>query len=133
MTDSIPVPPRGLFALGATTGSIPIEAAKALSDAHGLPQVIIVAWDGTHEQVVTYGRTLGDSDNAAQGGNLVKAALHWPPGRYATSGRVGELVKHANALLDRLALVEKEPQAGHTCWREIAFLHDFLVSENLRQ
>ena len=131
MTDSIPVPPRGLFALGATSGSIPVEAAKALSVAHDLPQVIIVAWDGTREQVVTYGRTLGDSDNAAQGGNLVKDALHWPPGRYATSGRVGELVKHANTLLDEYAfLIEDYSSEGASAVRA---LRDFLVSENLRQ
>jgi len=125
--------PRGLFDKGsASSDRIPIAVAKALSEAHQLPQVIIVAWDGSREHVVTYGTTLGDADNAAQGGNLVRDALQWPPDRYATSGRVAEFVRHANALLDRLEQIAKEPQAGHSTWREVSALRDLLVAEGFR-
>lgn len=125
--------PRGLLALGtASTALIPVADLQAIGERYKLSQVILVAWDGAREHVVTWGRTLDDADNAADGGNLVKAALHWPPSRYSTSGRVGELVKHANALLDRIVQMGMEPTAGHTYWREVAFLRDFLVAEGFR-
>lgn len=125
--------PRGLFERGAASSAVlPVSVASEIASKHNLTQVILVAWDGAREHVVTYGTTLGDADNAAQGGNLVKTALHWPPDRYSTSERVATLVGHANALLDRLAQIEKEPHAGLDSWREVAFLRDFLVSEGLR-
>lgn len=125
--------PRGLLALGtASTALIPVADLQVIGERYKLSQVILVAWDGAREHVVTWGRTLDDADNAADGGNLVKAALHWPPSRYSTSGRVGELVRHANALLDRIVQMGMEPMAGHTYWREVAFLRDFLVAEGFR-
>lgn len=114
------------------TGKIPVPELTRLLRTYGLRQLILVAWDGEKQHVATDGATLDDADNAAEGGNFVKAALHWPPGRYPTSGRVGELVRHANALLDRIVLMGMEPMAGHTYWREVAFLRDFLVAEGLR-
>lgn len=183
--------PRGLLDLGtASTALIPVTDVEEIASKRGLKQVILVAWDGAREHVVTWGHTLGEADNAADGGNLVKQALHWPPSRYSTSGRVGELlrrvtdlcqladaavesgntvtgsvgadlpgaiaavrdamregwnlengvkpermrelVKYANALLDRIVLMGMEPMAGHTYWREVAFLRDFLVAEGFR-
>lgn len=185
------VVPRGLLALGtASTALIPVADLQAIGERYKLPQVILVAWDGAREHVVTWGHTLDDADKAADGGNLVKTALHWPPSRYSTSGRVGELlrrvtelcqladaavesgntvtglagahlpgaivavrdamregwnpenevkpermselVKRANALLDRIVQMGMEPTAGHTYWREVAFLRDFLVAEGFR-
>jgi hypothetical protein len=59
---------------------LPIARAKEIAERHDLDQVILVAWskkDGrTH--VVTYGRSLEDSAQAAEGGNRVKRALGWP-------------------------------------------------------
>lgn len=130
--ETVPTP-RGLFARGtATTARIPVSDAEEIAHKRGLKQVILVAWDGAQEHVVTFGTTLGDADNAAQGGNVVKAALKWPPSRYSTSERVANMVERANALLDRIAQIEKEPHAGLDHWREVASLRDFLVSEGLR-
>ena len=130
--ETVPTP-RGLFAKGtATTARIPVSDAEEIAHKRGLKQVILVAWDGLQEHVVTFGTTLGDADNAAQGGNLVKTAINWPPSRYSTSARVATLVEHANALLDRIVQMGAEPMAGHTYWREVAFLRDFLVAEGLR-
>lgn len=59
---------------------IPISAAKEIAQKYGQDQVIIVTWNkvtGT-EHVVTYGKSLDDCDQAAQGGNRVKRALGWP-------------------------------------------------------
>lgn len=125
--------PRGLFDKGAaSTALIPVADLQAIAERYKLAQVILVAWDGSREHVVTYGTTLGDADNAAQGGNLVKNALHWPPSRYSTSERVATLAEHANALLDRLSKNASDPIAKTDHWREFAMLRDFLVSEGFR-
>ena len=63
-----------------TGKKIPITDAKKIGEERGYSQVIIVAWDsetGT-QSVTTWGKTLADCDNAAQGGNFVKKALGWP-------------------------------------------------------
>jgi hypothetical protein len=57
---------------------IPIQAAKKLCAKLGCRQVIVVAWDGDSTHVVTFGRSIEDCDQAAQGGNKVKTALGWP-------------------------------------------------------
>ncbi len=59
---------------------IPIAAAKRIASDHGMDQVILLAWSretgDTH--VVTYGRTLQDCVQAADGGNRLKRELGWP-------------------------------------------------------
>jgi len=70
---------------------IPIKAAKELADDFLLKQVIIVAWDGKLTHVVTYGKTLEDCDQAAQGGNFVKKALRWPESLMTEPSRVKSL------------------------------------------
>ena len=57
---------------------IPIKAAKDLAKEYDLKQVILCAWDGKLTHIVTYGKTLEDCDQAAQGGNKIKKALGWP-------------------------------------------------------
>jgi hypothetical protein len=58
---------------------IPISAAKRVATEQGCSQVILLAFDTegrTH--VVTYGRTLKDCAQAAEGGNKLKRVLGWP-------------------------------------------------------
>jgi len=65
----------------AKTGKrIPIKDAKEIGKNHGYSQVIIVAWDKETQKtsVCTWGHSLDDCDQAAQGGNFVKKALGWP-------------------------------------------------------
>lgn len=57
---------------------IPISAAERIATEHDCQQVILVAWDGELTHVVTYGKTVEDCDQAAQGGDFVKKALGWP-------------------------------------------------------
>lgn len=57
---------------------IPIKAARDVGREHGLQQVILVAWDGELTHVVTWGKTVEDCSQAADGGNRVKTALGWP-------------------------------------------------------
>lgn len=57
---------------------IPIAAAKRFAQQQGMRQVIITAWDGARTHVVTYGVTVKDCEQAAEGGNFIKKALGWP-------------------------------------------------------
>lgn len=58
---------------------LPIKSAKDVAQTYGLRQVILCAWDGERTHVVTYGKSETDCDQAAQGGNRVKAAIGFPP------------------------------------------------------
>lgn len=60
--------------------NIPIKAAKEIANLYDKDQVIIVTWDSKYGKthVTTYGKTLEDCAQAAQGGNMVKKALGWP-------------------------------------------------------
>lgn len=57
---------------------IPIAAAKRFGQEQECRQVIVVAWDGERTHVVTWGQTLADCKEAANGGNFVKKALGFP-------------------------------------------------------
>jgi len=59
---------------------IPISEAKRISKLYEQDQVILVTWDKTNNRthVVTYGKSITDCEQAAQGGNFVKKALGWP-------------------------------------------------------
>jgi len=60
-------------------GRVPPERLEEFARALGLQQAILVGWaaDGT-THVVTWGDSLVDSAQAAQGGNFVKKALGFP-------------------------------------------------------
>lgn len=59
---------------------IPIRVAKSIAEEFGQAQVIVVTWDSVvgRTHVVTFGKTLKDGAQAAEGGNRVKRALGWP-------------------------------------------------------
>lgn len=59
---------------------IPISVAQKISEEYDMSQVIVVTWDKVEGRthVVTYGKSLQDCTEAAQGGNFVKKALGWP-------------------------------------------------------
>ena len=66
--------------MSKTGKRIPIKDAKEIGNNHGYSQVIVVAWDeetGT-TSVCTWGKSLKDCEQAAEGGNFVKKALGWP-------------------------------------------------------
>jgi len=60
--------------------NIPIASAKKIAEQYDKDQVIIIAWDKTHKltHVTTFGKTVEDCKQAAQGGNKLKQALGWP-------------------------------------------------------
>lgn len=59
---------------------VPVTAAKRIAKEFDKDQVIVVTWDAAHGKthVTTYGKTVEECAQAAEGGNLVKRALGWP-------------------------------------------------------
>lgn len=57
---------------------IPITAAKKVAENYNCSQIILLAWDGTQTHVVTYGTTIKDCQQAADGGNKIKKFFGWP-------------------------------------------------------
>lgn len=57
---------------------LPIQDAKEIAKRRGLRQVILLAWDGERSHVVTYGDSVEDCDQAAQGGEKMKKVMGWP-------------------------------------------------------
>jgi hypothetical protein len=70
---------------------IPISAAKRFADEFGQSHVIVLAWDGKEQHVVTYGRTVEECAQAAHGGNMVKRAAGWPDSLHADPAPVRKL------------------------------------------
>lgn len=55
-----------------------ITVAADICRKHDCRQVIILAWDGKKELVVTWGTTAKDAVQAAAGGNEIKRVIGWP-------------------------------------------------------
>lgn len=109
MTSQVPPQdPRGR----SNSDLIPIDALRAIRKQFKLRMVILVAWDGNREHVVTDGETLDDADGAAQGGNLVKAALNWSPEMRAESTRVSELLRRVAVLCEVADLARDDAVVG---------------------
>lgn len=90
---------------------IPIAAAKRIAKDHDCRQVILCAWDGELVHVVTYGRSIEDCDQAAQGGDLVKAALGWPESLQGDlPSRVAKWKKRALDAEAKLETIDQEPR-----------------------
>jgi len=63
-----------------TRKKISITWAKKIAEELGYSQVIIHGYDGdTGKQcITTYGKSIEDSKNASDGGNIIKRILEWP-------------------------------------------------------
>ena len=86
---------------------IPINAAKEFCVKQKCTQVIIAAWDGECTHIITYGKSLEDCAQAAEGGNKIKAALGWPKDLEAEPRRVQVLKDKVKELEERLAWLDK--------------------------
>jgi hypothetical protein len=80
---------------------ISIDDAKRLSETSDLRQVIIFGWDGARTHVVTYGKSVVDSAQAAAGANVIKRGWEWPDDTIVEPERI-------QALHDRIAELEEE-------------------------
>lgn len=79
---------------------LPVAVAKRVAEAHDLQQVILLAFDGKLTHVVTYGKSVEDCDQAAQGGDKLKAALGWTDTAPALPSRVKRLTAENQSLRD---------------------------------
>ena len=63
-----------------TATNIPVDAARRIAEEYAQDQVVICAFENATGlvHVVTYGKRIEDSENAAKGGDFVKKALGWP-------------------------------------------------------
>ena len=59
---------------------IPVDAARRIAEDYAQDQVVICTFENATGRlhVVTYGKRIEDSENAAKGGDFVKKALGWP-------------------------------------------------------
>ncbi|MHB8871670.1 MAG: hypothetical protein ACYC5G_04415 [Candidatus Doudnabacteria bacterium] len=71
---------------------IPISWGKKIAEDLGYTQVIVHGFDGNTgiQSVMTYGKTLDDCRNAANGGNEIKRLLGWPEDMCNTKPRRGK-------------------------------------------
>lgn len=77
---------------------LPIAVARAISEKWLCSQVIVCAWDGELTHVVTFGKSVEDCDQAAQGGDRIKVALGWPDSLNSVPSRVKTLQAKVAAL-----------------------------------
>jgi hypothetical protein len=83
---------------------IPISAARSIGKNFDCRQVIVLAWDGERTHIVTWGSTLEDCSQAADGGNRLKEKWGWPESNDQPSrvrrlqSRVYELERENRAL-----------------------------------
>lgn len=80
---------------------LPIQDAKEIAVKRGLTQVILIAYDGEKMHCVTYGKSVEDCDQAAQGGDKLKRYLGWPNWQ-AFPSRVKALMNENKRLKERL-------------------------------
>jgi hypothetical protein len=104
---------------------IPFQAAKAIADEYEQDIVVIVTYDKQDQRthVVTYGKSIEDSDHAAAGGDLVKKALGWPGSvRNLLPPRVQKLAEAIDAALEiiktwhAISGIGLTPEAQETAW-----------------
>ena len=67
-------------------GRIPVAAAKAVAQEHGLRQVLLVGYDGQMVHVVTYGATKEDCEAAAKAQDFWQGHIR----EFTFSGSTGE-------------------------------------------
>lgn len=93
---------------------LPIKALKELAQRYGYSHVIVYAYDSTNnmQHIATYGRTIGECDQAAQFGDMMKDALHWPESLHAVPNRVKLLQDMLTQMEEKLRMYEAQEDNG---------------------
>ena len=84
---------------------MPVKAASEVGKQYDCRQVILLAWDGELTHIVTWGKTVGDCSQAAEGGNRLKEKWGWPECNDQPS-RVRKLQDRVQELEDMLKRAE---------------------------
>ncbi len=90
---------------------IPVTAAKEIAKKYDKDQVIVITWDKAHGMmhVTTYGKTVEDCKQAAEGGNKLKEVLGFPEVLCKTEpARVRRAKKNQKELLSRLRQIDSD-------------------------
>jgi LmbE family N-acetylglucosaminyl deacetylase len=83
---------------------LPIKALRDLGNKYRYSVVVVYAWDAENEMqhIATWGRSITECDQAAQFGDMMKDALHWPEGLHAQPNRVKKLQERIKELERRI-------------------------------
>ena len=97
---------------------LPIKAVKLFALKYGYSHVVIYAYDTQNNMahVATYGRTITESDQAAQFGDMMKDALGWPESLHAVPNRVKVLqdrIKELEQALRSYEITDAGPAEEH--------------------
>jgi hypothetical protein len=84
---------------------IPVKAASNIGKEYNAKQVILLVWDGELTHIVTWGKTVDDCSQAADGGNMLKQKWGWPECNDQPS-RVKKLEAEVAQLKKALAQIE---------------------------
>jgi hypothetical protein len=78
---------------------LPIKALRELAKQYKYSHVVAYAYDAQNNMahIATYGKTIHDAGQAAQFGNMMKDALHWPESLHAEPNRVKRLQERIKA------------------------------------
>jgi hypothetical protein len=87
---------------------IPTFVAEKIAKKYGSRQIILLAWDGENTNIVTWGDTIEDCDQAASGGNMLKKKWGWPECNDQPP-RVRELQEQITQLKAELAAATAKP------------------------
>lgn len=100
---------------------IPWSELKRLSKIYSLSHVIMYAYGGETGHVVTYGRTVDNSSQAASFGNKMKEALGWPHELKEESARVKRKTSRAfkQGILVAARIAFTDFPGGHSCAAQI--------------
>lgn len=92
-----------LCIIHAMTKRVPVSVARQVAESQGMRQVILLCWDGTTNHIVTYGKTVEDCAQAADGGNMLKRKWGWPESTICEPPRVKKLQDRIKELENKLA------------------------------
>lgn len=98
---------------------IPIDDAKQFGKDHNLKQVIIFGWDGEQTHVVTWGKSIKDCAQAAEGANKIKTNWGWPEEMIAEPARVTELKRKLENMMYLLKENEQLESENQYLQREL--------------
>lgn len=82
---------------------VPIKVLRKLCNEQKLDMAILFATDGKNDYIVTYGKSIVQSAQACQFGNILKDTLKWPASLHTEPKRLMALQNKIMRLEARLA------------------------------
>lgn len=111
---------------------VPIEQAKEIAEKYDKDQVVILSWDRKHNSTVvtTYGKSIHDSDQAAESGNKIKQGLGWPENECHTkSVRVEGILNALEAAYYELIASDSTKSIAYRLAKQALTIHKIIDNE----